>query len=527
MNFFLQKSIYALLVLFLCTSCFFVDTNKVYAVGWPVWDPINGIFNAHSAVSNSITAPASAVSAGANTTNTAIQGSFFAKTFVGDALATAIAKQMIRQLTAQTVNWINTGFKGNPAYVTNPEQFFLNIGDSAAAQILSSNAFTNSLCSPFSAQVRLALTKNYLNTTNPNYSCTLGKLTQNFDNFANNFSSGGWDAWFQVTQNQTNNPYGAYLGGVDSITAKIGTQQNHYQTQLSQGGGFLSWETCSDSSAGSTNPTTNGSTRTVCLKYGPVTGASGAVDANGLPISGTSLQCIQSDIQVYQNGQWVSQGSVMKNIDSSTNTQLQNCPNGQTQVNTPGSVIAAQLNKSVASPVAQLELTNSINQVVGALMTQLVQQVVGGIGNGLRGLSQPGSAPSGYSSSSSFLQQMIATPSDVSTTSPGYAPTAADLEDASTTAGIMSTASSSSPKPIDNGIPASTTVNAEIQQEASSAGSTSGSAVPPSQLISCNGQSYPNDCGSESTFTCEPLGFSGQSPCCSLGTGDITCPPVQ
>src|SRR3990167_52156 len=57
-----------------------------------------------------------------------------AKEYGLDSIATIVAKNIIKKLTAQTVNWINSGFKGNPAYVTNPGQFFLDIGDNEASR---------------------------------------------------------------------------------------------------------------------------------------------------------------------------------------------------------------------------------------------------------------------------------------------------------------------------------------------------------------------------------------------------------
>jgi hypothetical protein len=91
--------------------------------------------------------------------------------------------------------------------------------------------------------VRLALVKNYINDQN-NYSCTLTKLKNNYDQFTNDFSAGGWDGWFEVTQNDSNNPYGAYLQAQSSLLAQIGAENNKYVKQLEQGRGFLSFEKC-------------------------------------------------------------------------------------------------------------------------------------------------------------------------------------------------------------------------------------------------------------------------------------------
>lgn len=302
------------------------------------------------------------------------------KEFVLDTLATNIAKTVLKQLTAQTVNWINAGFKGNPAYVTNTGQFFLNTGDTVAAQFLSSNGALNSLCSPFQAKIRLALAKNYLQETNANnFSCTLGKLENNFDAFTKDFNQGGWEGWFQMTQISQNNPYGAYQDTKDQLDINIGTTQNKYQAQLTQGKGFLSWQTC--------KPGTNLSEK--------FTGVCSLGDQTS--DIGTQSACEA------QGGTWTP------NVDQTDSTD---CADSDKVVNTPGSVIADKLSGVINNDVVQLELVQSINQVVGALITQLTQQIVGGIGNGLRGLSQ--STPS--NNNRALITQLASSPTMVDPT---------------------------------------------------------------------------------------------------------------
>jgi len=184
------------------------------------------------------------VTAGASVTNAAFSAVQYTKNFILDGLANAVAKQIIRGITAQTVNWINTGFKGNPAYITNPDQFFLNVGDNVAAQFLSQSSVLSQLCSPFSAKVRLALVTRYLTDTNKNYTCTIDKVVQNYDNFTNDFSQGGWTGWLSMTQSSQNNPYGAYLTAQDSLRIDIGNQKTKFSEQIKTNQGFLSFQKC-------------------------------------------------------------------------------------------------------------------------------------------------------------------------------------------------------------------------------------------------------------------------------------------
>ena len=165
------------------------------------------------------------------------------KEIIGDTFAWTTAKRAVKKVTADTVSWINSGFKGNPAYITNPDQFFLNAADQTVLQFINGTAL-NRVCSPFRPNLRLALVRNYLRETDQNFSCTLGSIEQNFEGFTNNFEQGGWDSWFNVTQNSSSNPYGSYLDYRDLLAIKNSGQKENKKADINQGQGFLSWKEC-------------------------------------------------------------------------------------------------------------------------------------------------------------------------------------------------------------------------------------------------------------------------------------------
>ena len=134
-----------------------------------------------------------------------------AKEYVLDPIAWMLAKTIMQRISASTVNWINSGFQGSPAFVTNPEAYFSNIGDQVAGQFIFSNPNLNFLCGTMGAKIKVALARGYLNQNNANYQCTLTGVGQNFDDFMGDFQNGGWDNFFELTQRQQNNPIGAYL----------------------------------------------------------------------------------------------------------------------------------------------------------------------------------------------------------------------------------------------------------------------------------------------------------------------------
>lgn len=269
------------------------------------------------------------------------------KHYVLDPIAWVVAKRIVNGLTNQTVNWINSGFDGNPAYITNPSQFFLDLGDTAASAFLSGTKM-NLLCTPFKAEVRLALVRGHLSENN-NFSCTLSAVKNNYDEFMQDFSKGGWAGWFEITQSDANNPYGAYLNAQSSLISTILAQNSKYAKQIEQGRGFLSYEQCP--------------------KTGVVTQEN--IDANNALVASGALKPENNALDGKKAGDCLVEKETV----------------------TPGSVIETQLQGALGTGIRQLELADSFNEIITAAVTQLYSKVVAGNGKGgLRGL---GSSSSG------------------------------------------------------------------------------------------------------------------------------------
>lgn len=351
---------------------FFALPPKKADAGWPTWNFANVIQSSISAVTGTTIAAGTTVSASLSVSN-------FVKTYVLDTVATAFARAILRKLTAQTVNWINTGFKGNPAFVTDPGQFFMDVGDRTASQyFLGANSPLNQLCTAFQPQVRLALVKSYLQEDQFQSQCTFGKIGANFESFTKDFSQGGWEAWFVMTQENQNNPYGAYIDASKQLSARINVQNTKYDKQLNRGKGFLDFEVCPEGK----------SRAEVATNRGQVNGQVGAAcELDGGAVCGAGLRCGSNftceviDPSLLDDNGNPTAGSELGGILATDCTVAK-------KVVTPGSVISEKLTKSLNSTETTLELTNSINQVVNALMTQMIEQTFNSIQGGLRGLSK-------------------------------------------------------------------------------------------------------------------------------------------
>lgn len=174
-----------------------------------------------------------------------------------DGIAMVLAAKLVDNMVKSTVNWAQTGFEGNPAYVTDPKQYFTKLSDGIAGDFIARSDLSF-LCSPFQTQVRLALQKQYIQE--PYFQCTLSQVVNNIDAFYNDFSQGGWDGWFVMTQNNANNPYGAFLEAKIEMDSRIAKAVGLENQQLDWNQGFLSWSDCIKE-----NPDTG-----ECLERGPV-----------------------------------------------------------------------------------------------------------------------------------------------------------------------------------------------------------------------------------------------------------------
>ena len=163
----------------------------------------------------------------------------------GEAILRNLARRLIQQITEKTVDWIQSGFKGNPAYVSDPRKFLTNTADAAVGDFIFNDPDLNFLCSPFQIQVRLALGLSF-QTFKSRINCTLSGVANNVQNAVRgaNLNVNVWDNWIQTTTNEQNTPIGAFLIAQGELGARIGNKQIDLQSQLNQGFGALAYEEC-------------------------------------------------------------------------------------------------------------------------------------------------------------------------------------------------------------------------------------------------------------------------------------------
>ncbi len=165
---------------------------------------------------------------------------------IEQCLVKTIAQAAIDQITRSVVNWINSGFNGQPSFVTNFNQYFANVADQAAGEFIKGSALSF-LCSPFAPQIKIAIAQSYANRNGAGATCSLTKITNNINGFLKgNWGAGGWNGLLQMTTMPTNNPYGAYAYAQIGLNSSISQAQANAKNNVSPGG-FISIQKCDTS----------------------------------------------------------------------------------------------------------------------------------------------------------------------------------------------------------------------------------------------------------------------------------------
>ncbi len=278
------------------------------------------------------------ISAGSNVISASRDTRDILETWVLKPLALALGRAAIQSITQSTVNWINSGFDGSPAFATDLRTNLRRLGDGVARDFLTNLSNDPRLSSPFIDNIVEKVGATYLlysgrEGLRARLQDTLSQSSRDAASFrAGNFSEGGWGAYFSTFANDANNPIGAHMIASNALAGRISAAAEERVQELAWGSGFMAWKGDCIQPA---SPTTN-------------TVGGGAV--------ATSL------------------------------SDAEECLNRETV--TPGSFFENKLNITTDSPLRQLELAQSIDAIVGALAQQLISAALGGRG-GLRGASQP------------------------------------------------------------------------------------------------------------------------------------------
>ncbi len=308
-------------------------------------------------------------------------GSSAGKEFCLDAIATNIAKATLQKFTQSTVQWINSGFEGDPLYVRDPQSFFRSI---AQEQIGTITLSIEGSGAPFARSLAQSLILSQLAdfqvAMKYNIDSYLG--TSRAQQYAFDFEVGGWDAWILQTQYPQNNPFGASINVANEVSKRLaGTEKSVgqiAQDEIDQGAGFLGLKECVD-------PTDweRGTGFNPDQEYDPFLGMTPDEFAALTPAERAQIENDATNAYL----EYIS-------AERAEYEKKHTCKRWETR--TPGKAIADQLNISLGSSVRQAELADELNESISVIFDSLVSEF---LTNGLSALGDDTSAGSTYTSS--------------------------------------------------------------------------------------------------------------------------------
>jgi hypothetical protein len=173
-----------------------------------------------------------------------------------DGIAWNLGKELIQQIQADVLDWANSGFDGEPAFVTNYEEFFTNIADETVAGLIYGSEF-DLICAHVDISVRTAIARHYNNVvgrgdggpTDPGtgerqclFEVSVEGEVEAF--LEGDFSQGSWDGWFELTIGSEADPVKAYLNEQFATYNRVADAQRLGELEIIAGGGFRSQKIC-------------------------------------------------------------------------------------------------------------------------------------------------------------------------------------------------------------------------------------------------------------------------------------------
>ncbi|OGI73540.1 hypothetical protein A3D42_02585 [Candidatus Nomurabacteria bacterium RIFCSPHIGHO2_02_FULL_41_18] len=182
-------------------------------------------------------------------THTAVTAKIVAQEILRQFLMAA-ARKLLERMTQNTINWINSGFHGNPLYIENSRSFFKDIAKYEIRNLVNMFGY-DSRRFPFGKDFALNIIDSYKRQAEYNAEYTLSRVIDDpyfLEQYRNDFNVGGWNGFLVNTQYPQNNYIGFQMLATEELARRLeGTTETaakKVQTTLDRSMGFLSPQTC-------------------------------------------------------------------------------------------------------------------------------------------------------------------------------------------------------------------------------------------------------------------------------------------
>lgn len=288
-----------------------------------------------------------------------------------NGIAIQLAKNQLSAMTKYTMNWVNTGFSGNPFYVQNISKYMNDIENDILEQ--ETRLFKDPMKGqeyPWGRDFSRAAINGEI--TKENFGATMKQDLTSFlvpgatvDSFSRDFSQGGWEGWWALTQNDNNNPFGFIAKSTENLIDKQQKATEQAKADIANGQGYRSQKECA-----------------VYEKpVDPTPAEISSCVANYESQKSDALQACETD-----NKNPVAINSCKNNVESEYSSLTSSCSKtgGKTpgeqkckewKVVTPGSTIAAKTNTYLNSPERQIELVKTMNDALNGLFTLMLSKL--------------------------------------------------------------------------------------------------------------------------------------------------------
>lgn len=156
-----------------------------------------------------------------------------------DAIAYCLGNLIVAYIGQTAVEWANTGFGGNPAFITDPSQFFQAIADIETENFLYELS-GSSVCSPYTQQIQRDIAIDSISGFNDKASCSFrGGNGSELNSFFSNSSAPSIFDFAQMSLPQ-NTYWGARELARSELSSRISSQSGEQEFLLNIGRGFFS-----------------------------------------------------------------------------------------------------------------------------------------------------------------------------------------------------------------------------------------------------------------------------------------------
>lgn len=271
-----------------------------------------------------------------------------------NGVAINLARNQLVEMTRATMEWVNTGFGGDPLYVRNMNKLMNSIENEIITaemklfknpndypfgrDYVKSVINAKNIKDDFASSMKTDLSV-FLNLGNENLLKNGGYI----ESYTKDFSLGGWIGWLGLTQRPQNNPLGSTLAMTNHLDEKVENEKKYIESEIEANDGMLSQKKC--------------------VKWIPDSGSFETTTiVDGIPVQKT-IEGTTVETTTIVDGVPVTERTVDKN-------NPENCI--EWEVVTPGSIIKDKVSTHLNSPERQSELVKTVNDLLFGLFSSLI-----------------------------------------------------------------------------------------------------------------------------------------------------------